>query len=55
VTSIEVFDIYGRAVSTHYSLLTTHYSIDIAHLPAGIYFVKVFTENGVFVEKVIKQ
>ncbi|MDR2970930.1 MAG: cadherin-like beta sandwich domain-containing protein, partial [Bacteroidales bacterium] len=26
VTSIEVFDIYGRAVSTHYSLLTTHYS-----------------------------
>ncbi|MDR2972028.1 MAG: hypothetical protein LBU83_08890, partial [Bacteroidales bacterium] len=28
VTSIEVFDIYGRAVSTHYSLLTTHYSIN---------------------------
>jgi hypothetical protein len=55
VTSIEVFDIYGRTVSTHYSILTTHYSIDISHLPTGLYFVKVFTENGVFVEKVIKQ
>ncbi|MDR2971258.1 MAG: T9SS type A sorting domain-containing protein [Bacteroidales bacterium] len=55
VTSIEVFDIYGRAVSTHYSLLTTHYSINISHLPAGLYFVKVYTENGVFVEKIIKK
>jgi hypothetical protein len=55
ITSIEVFDIYGRAVSTHHSLLTTHYSINISHLPAGLYFVKVFTENGVFIEKVIKK
>jgi hypothetical protein len=55
VNSIEVFDIYGRAVSTHYSLLTTHYSIDIAHLPNGIYFVKIATENNVFVEKIIKK
>ncbi|MDR2972593.1 MAG: S8 family peptidase [Bacteroidales bacterium] len=55
VTSVEVFDIYGRAVSTHYSLLTTHYSIDISHLPAGIYFVKVVTKQGEIVKKVVKQ
>ncbi|MDR2972942.1 MAG: T9SS type A sorting domain-containing protein, partial [Bacteroidales bacterium] len=55
VTGIEVFDIYGRAVSTHYSLLTTYYSINIAHLPNGIYFVKIVTEQGEVVKKVVKQ
>jgi parallel beta-helix repeat protein len=55
VTSIEVFDVYGRAVSTHYSLLTTHYSINISHLQAGLYFVKIVTEQGEVVKKVVKQ
>jgi hypothetical protein len=46
--NIDIFDVYGRKMS-HYSLLTTHYSIeiDISHLPAGIYFLKID-------EKVIK-
>ena len=30
-------------------------SIDISHLPPGIYFLKISTENGVEVKKVIKQ
>ncbi|MDR2970469.1 MAG: T9SS type A sorting domain-containing protein [Bacteroidales bacterium] len=55
VTSIDVFDIYGRAVSTHCSLLTTHYPIDLSHLPNGIYFVKIVTEQGEVVKKVVKQ
>ncbi|MDR2972957.1 MAG: DUF4465 domain-containing protein [Bacteroidales bacterium] len=55
VTSIEVFDIYGRAVSTHYSLFTTHYSIDISHLQAGIYFVRIVSEKGTRVAKFVKQ
>ncbi|MDR2971083.1 MAG: T9SS type A sorting domain-containing protein, partial [Bacteroidales bacterium] len=55
VTSIEVFDIYGRAVSTHYSLLTTYYSIDISLFPAGIYFVKITTDAGMVVKKVVKE
>ncbi|MDR2970728.1 MAG: T9SS type A sorting domain-containing protein [Bacteroidales bacterium] len=29
--------------------------MNISHLPAGLYFVKVYTENGVFVKKVIKK
>ena len=52
VTKLEVFDIYGRKQS-HVSRVTSN-EINIAHLPAGVYFVKVYTEQGVVVEKVIK-
>jgi hypothetical protein len=55
MTSIEVFDIYGRTVSTHYSLLTTHYSMDISDLTAGIYFLRVETDKGMVTKKVVKQ
>ncbi|MDR2970878.1 MAG: T9SS type A sorting domain-containing protein, partial [Bacteroidales bacterium] len=40
---------------SHYSLLTTHYSIDISHLPAGIYFVKISTATGEVVKKIVKK
>jgi hypothetical protein len=55
VTSVEVFDIMGLnifspPVARHSSLVT----IDIAHLPAGIYFVKIETEQGFVTKKVIK-
>jgi hypothetical protein len=29
--------------------------IDISHLPAGIYFVKIRTETGEEIKKVVKQ
>jgi hypothetical protein len=52
---VEVFDIYGRKhESTKGRRGESTKEINIAHLPAGIYFIKVYTENGVFVEKVIK-
>jgi hypothetical protein len=55
INSIEVLDIYGRVITSHYSLLTTHYSIDISHLQPCIYFVRVNTEKGSFMQKVVKQ
>ena len=53
VTSIEVFDIYGR--KCHLSPVTCHENINISHLPAGIYFVKIRTEAGEVVRKVVKE
>jgi hypothetical protein len=55
VVSIEVFDVYGRAITTQYSILNTQYSIDISHLPVGVYFLKIQTENGVVMKKVVKE
>ena len=52
ITNVEVYDIYGKK----YHLITSssNHLITIFHLPAGLYFVKIITENGVFVEKVVK-
>jgi hypothetical protein len=51
ITNVEVFDVYGRkqkAESRKQNML------DISHLPAGIYFVKIITEAGEVVKKIIK-
>ena len=55
IEKVEVFDVYGRI---HSSLVTRHASlitINISHLPAGLYFVKIYTEAGMVVRKVVKQ
>jgi hypothetical protein len=54
IQSIEVFDVYGRNVLEHTANLSPHTAIDISHLPAGIYFVKIRTEAGEVVRKVVK-
>jgi len=65
VQSVEVFDIYGRkvyedsnfyglTVLRSYGLTTDGVVIDISHLHAGIYFVKITTEQAIITKKVIK-
>jgi len=55
VTNIEVLDIHGRKLLSHTSNLTPHTSIDISHLQAGMYFVKITTGQGEIVKKIVKQ
>jgi len=54
VMSVEVLDIFGRNVShliSHISCLET----DISHLPTGVYFVRITTENQSYIyKKIIK-
>ncbi|MCL2246341.1 MAG: T9SS type A sorting domain-containing protein [Lentimicrobiaceae bacterium] len=40
---VEIFDIYGRKLSSHSSPLTSHSSslINISHLPAGVYLLRI--------------
>ena len=54
VTNIEIFDVYGRKTLSHTSLLSSATTVNISHFPTGIYFVKIYTEQGVITEKVIK-
>ena len=44
----------GKSENRISEIETSEIQINITHLPAGIYFVKITTENGVFVKKVIK-
>ena len=54
VADIQVFDIYGiKQFSTFNFQLSTQ--VDISHLPAGLYFVRITTEKGVVTKKVVKK
>jgi len=56
VTSIEIFDVMGKKLLTSPPSLTSpETTINIAHLPTGLYFLRITTENGVTVRKVLKQ
>jgi hypothetical protein len=54
----EICDIYGRSLSyNQVSNLKSQNlkSINISHLPAGIYFLKVHTDKGMIVSKIVKE
>jgi len=57
IESVDIFDIYGKKLylSTRPLVHLSTATIDISHLPAGIYFVKIHTENGVVTKKVVKE
>ena len=52
INNIEIFDIYGRKQQAEGRKQNV---IDISQLSAGIYFVKISTEAGEVVKKIIKQ
>jgi autotransporter-associated beta strand protein len=53
IISIEIFNIHGKKIlNSQFSILN---SIDISHLPAGIYVLRITTGSGVSVRKIIKE
>jgi len=54
IENVEVFDVYGRKLN-HLITSSSNHLINISHLSAGIYFVKVATEQGEVMKKVVKQ
>jgi M6 family metalloprotease-like protein len=50
IKNIEIYDIYGRKLS-HFTFQDSQFTIDIAHLANGLYFLKI--DNKTF--KIIKQ
>jgi len=58
IENIEIFDVFGKKLSSHHSSpLALHSSllINISHLNPGIYFVKITTDAGEVVKKIVKQ
>jgi hypothetical protein len=54
ITNVEVFDIYGQNLYSSSCPPVHSSTINISHLPAGIYFVKITTKEGVTTKKIIK-
>ena len=55
VENVVVYDIYGRLQVTETASHQGNVAIDVANLKSGIYFVKINTEKGNIVKRIIKQ
>jgi hypothetical protein len=55
VTSVEIYDVYGKSHVSNLISQDSNPKINISHLPAGVYFVKITTQAGEVVKKVVKQ
>ena len=54
INSVEIFDVYGKNILSHAANYVTQSTIDISHLPAGVYFLKIYHDSGISTTKVIK-
>ncbi|MCL2512077.1 MAG: T9SS type A sorting domain-containing protein [Bacteroidales bacterium] len=53
IENVEIYDMTGRTVGAYG--IRPNGKINIVHLPAGIYFVKITTEAGTIMNKVVKE
>jgi hypothetical protein len=55
IDEIEIYDVYGRKLSSNHLIDSSpHPHINISHLSAGIYFLKLATPKGITLHKIIK-
>ena len=52
--TIEIYDVYGRRQVTETPSHQGNVVIDVENLKSGIYFVKINTEKGNIVKRIIK-
>jgi len=55
IENVEFFDVFGKKVLDQNFLNSLEALIDISHLPAGFYFLKINTEAGEVIKKVLKE
>jgi len=52
---IHLYDQHGRMMKQIRNIRTTHYTMSLSEIPAGMYFVRIMTEKGASVSRIIKQ
>jgi len=55
INNVQIFDVFGRVLLSQITNRKQQTILDISHLQAGTYFVKITTEAGEAVRKVVKQ
>jgi M6 family metalloprotease-like protein len=54
IMDVDIFDVYGKKLSSYHQIPSSSHLINISHLSPGIYFVKIKTETGTVTQKIIK-
>ena len=55
IKEVVVYDVYGRLQVTKTPSHQDDATIDVSGLNSGIYFVEIYTDNGNFIKRIIKQ
>jgi hypothetical protein len=55
VASVEVYDVFGRMQNAECRMQNTEWGVNISNLFSGIYIVKINTNTGEIIKKVVKQ
>lgn len=55
IDNVEIFDVVGRKVLEERPCPCKQDNIDISRFPAGMYFVRIQTEQGTITQKIVKQ
>lgn len=55
IQSIEIFDLESRLVMSFNSRRSSDYELDLGELTAGVYSIKIFTDQGSSIHKIIKK
>jgi len=55
IQEVKIFDVFGREILSYKPLIFPNATVDISHLSAGVYFVKIFTETSEIIKKVLKK
>lgn len=55
INSIEVLDLNSRLLSTDNVSQSVDCQLDLGWLPEGLYWVKIFTNQGTYIQKIIKE
>lgn len=55
MNTIEIFNLLGERISRDHVSSSKNFDIDLSLLPNGIYFIKVYSGNGIYNQKLIKQ
>jgi len=53
IMEVEIFNMYGRKCNIPH-IIGNEINISLAHLQAGIYFIRIITEHGITTKKIIK-
>ena len=53
VTKIQLFSLAGKKLAEHSGLEQTNFNLDVSHLQAGMYWVKIFNDSNLSLKKLI--
>ena len=56
-STVEIYDVQGKKLSSQNILVQTNapFKMDVSYLEQGIYFVKIYNDEKIYTQKIVKE